>query len=122
MLQRLVSHHRPEVGAADADVDDVANSLSGVAFPGTAAHAIGKVGYLVEHGVDLRHDILAINNNGCSSRRAQGDVQDGAVFRDVDFLAPEHSVDPPAQSGFIRELQEQLQGLVSDAVLRVIQV
>ena len=31
VLQRLVRHDRPEVGAADPDVDDVANPLAGVA-------------------------------------------------------------------------------------------
>ena len=55
-------------------------------------------------------------------RRAQGHVQHGAVFRDVDFVAPEHGVDPLPQAGFLRQLEEQLQGFVGDAVFRVIQV
>ncbi len=54
VLERLVGHHRPEVGAADADVDDVADALAGVALPRAAADAVGEVGHLVEHGVDLR--------------------------------------------------------------------
>ena len=33
VAQRLVGHHRPEVGAADADVDHVADRLAGVALP-----------------------------------------------------------------------------------------
>jgi hypothetical protein len=49
-------------------------------------------------------------------------VQDRTVFRDVDLLAAEHGVNALAQAGFIGELQEQLEGFVSDAVLRVIQV
>ena len=122
MLQRFVGHHRPEVGAADADVDDVANALAGVAFPGAAADAVGKIRHLVEHGVDLRHHVLAIDDDGCASRRAQGHVQDGAVFRDVDLLAPEHGVDALAQAGFLRQLQEELEGFVGDAILRIIQV
>ena len=54
MLEGLVGHDRAQVGAADADVDDVANALAGVALPGAAANAVGKVGHLVEDGVDLR--------------------------------------------------------------------
>src|SRR5215510_9930071 len=50
MLERLVGHHRPEVGAADANVDDVANALAGVALPRTAADAVGEVRHLVEYG------------------------------------------------------------------------
>ena len=38
VAQRLVGHHRAEVGAADADVDDVADALAGVAGPVAAAH------------------------------------------------------------------------------------
>ena len=55
-------------------------------------------------------------------RRAQGHVQDGAVLRDVDLLAAEHGVDPRAQAGFLGQLQEQLERLVGDAVLRVVEV
>ena len=81
----------------------------------------GEVGHLVEHGVDLGHDVLAIDDDGCSSRRAQRHVQDGAVLGDVDLLAAEHGVDPRAQAGFLRQLQEQLEGFVGDAILRVVE-
>ena len=57
-----------------------------------------------------------------SSRRAQGDVQDGAVLGDVDLLAPKHGVDASAQAGFLGQLQEELEGFVGDAVLRVVEV
>ena len=51
-LQRLVGHHRPQVGAADADVHDVANPLAGVAFPLAAPNTFGEVRHPVEHFVD----------------------------------------------------------------------
>ena len=121
MLQRLIGHHRPEVGAADADIDDIANALAGVAFPGAAADAVAEIRHLVEHSVDLGHDVLAIDEDGWPSRRAQRHVQDGAVFRDVDLLAAEHGVDPAAQAGFLRQLQKELERFVGDAVLRVIE-
>src|SRR5712691_3927287 len=122
MFEGLVGHHWPEVGAADADVDHVAHALASVALPGTTAHPVAKVCHLIEDGVDLGHYVLAINNDSCSSWRAQGHMQDSAVFRDVDFLAPEHGINTPPESGCIRELQEQLEGLVGDAILRVIEV
>ena len=40
MAQGFVGHHRPEIGTADADIDDVADALAGVALPFAAAHAI----------------------------------------------------------------------------------
>ena len=68
VLQRLVGHDRAEVRAADADVDDVADALAGVALPCAAADAVGEGGHLVEHGVDLGHDIFAVDAG--STRRA----------------------------------------------------
>ena len=53
---------------------------------------------------------------------AQGHVQNGTAFRDVDLLTPEHGVDPRLQAGFLRQLQEELEGFVGDAILRVIEV
>src|SRR5688572_9361813 len=104
MFQGFVSHDRPEIRSADSDVDDVANALSGVAFPFSAAEAIGKISHPVEHRMHFRHYVLAVNNDGCSYRRAQRDVQYRAVFRNVDLIAAKHRIDTAAQSGFIRKL------------------
>jgi hypothetical protein len=49
-------------------------------------------------------------------------MQDGAIFRHVDFLASKHRVDPGAQPGLFGELEEQLERLIVDAIFRVIQV
>ena len=103
--QRLVRHHRPEIGAADADVDDVANPLAGVALPRAAADAVGEVGHLVEHGVHLRHDVLAVDDDRRALRRAQRHVQHGPILGDVDLLAAEHGVDPRPQAALVRQLQ-----------------
>ena len=46
----------------------------------------------------------------------------GAVFREIDLLTAEHGIDPLAQAGFLRELQEEREGFVGEAILRVIQV
>src|SRR5262249_6542476 len=113
--------HRPEVGAADADIDDVANAFAGVALPFAVADAVGESGHLVEHGMDLRHDILAIDHDGRPFRRAQRHVQDRAIFRDVDFLAGEPRVDSLAQPGLFGERDEQSQCLVIDAMFRIIE-
>ena len=122
MPQRLVGHHRSEVGAADADVDDVADALAGVALPFAAADAVGEGRHLVEDGVDLGHDVLAVDHDRRAARRAQRDVQDRAILRDVDLLAAEHRVDARAQAGFLRELEQQLERFVGDPVLGVIEI
>ena len=104
VLQRLVGHDRTEVRAADADVDDVADALAGVALPVAAAHSVGEVGHLVEHRVNLGHDVLAVDYDRRAARRAQRDVQHGAVFGDVDLVAAEHRVDALAQPALLGQL------------------
>ena len=72
--------------------------------------------------MDLGHHVLAVDEDGFVFGRAQGDVQDGAIFGDVDFVAAEHGVDAFAKAGFLGELQEEREGFVGDAVLGVIEV
>ena len=80
-----------------------------------------KCRHLVEHGMDLRHDILAVDEDGCAFGRAQGHVQDRALFRDVDLVSAKHGVDPRSQSRFLGQFEEELEGFVGDAILRVIE-
>ena len=102
---------------------DVANAFSGMARPGAAADPVGEIGHLVEHGVHFGHDVLAIHYDGGALRRAQGDVQNGAVFGDIDFLAAEtwrrsSCADPDSSAS----CNEELQRFVGDAILRVIEI
>ncbi len=81
-----------------------------------------KSGHPVEHVVHLRHHVLAIDEDRRRPGGPEGDVQDRAVFGDVDPVAREHGVDPLAQVAFPRQLHEESQRVVGDAVLRVIEV
>jgi len=56
------------------------------------------------------------------ARRAQGGVQNGAIFRGVDLVATEHGLDPPAQAALFGEIDEQSERLLGHAVLRVVEV
>ena len=85
------------------------------------ADAIGEAGHFVEHRVDFRHDVPAVHNNGSPLRRAQGDVQHRAVFRNVDLVAPEHGINGRPQAGFLRQFKEQPERFVGNAVLRIIE-
>ncbi len=121
VFERFVGHDRAEVGASDADVDDVANALAGVAFPVSAADAVGESGHLVEHGVDAGNYILAVDNDGLALRRTQGDVQDRPLFGDVDLFSAKHGVDALPQAGFLGKLEEELARFLGDAVLGVVE-
>jgi hypothetical protein len=49
-------------------------------------------------------------------------MQDSAVFGHVDLVATEHGVNALAQARFLGELHQQWQGLLGDAVFRVVEV
>ena len=122
MSQRLVRHHGPEVGAADADIDDVADGLAGVALPFAAADAVGELRHPVEHGMNLRHHVVAVHDNRCSFGGAQRHMQHSALFGDIDFLAAEHCVAPLCDPTLYRELHEQSDGFIGNSIFGVVQV
>ena len=104
-LQRLVHHHRAEVGAADADVDDGADRLAGDALPLAGADLVGERVDLLEHRVHVVVDVLAVHDERRAPRprgAAQRGVQHGAVLGDVDVLAGEHGLAPLGQVDLAR--------------------
>jgi len=120
VAQRLVGHHRPEVGAADADVDHVADRLVGVAAPLAAAHPVGEGAHSFEHLVDLLDHVLPVDDQRAVARHPQRHVQDGAVLGGVDVLAAEHRLAPLGDAAFPGQVGEQGQRLVGDPVLGVV--
>ena len=120
-LERLVGHHRTEVGTADANIDDILNGLAGMAFPVAGTNLIGKGLHLLEHGMHLRDDILAINLDHGILWRTQRHVQDGAVFGGVYFFAGEHRFDPRLQVGGFGQAEQKFHRFGRDAVLGIIQ-
>ena len=122
VAQRLVGHRRAEIGAADTDVDHVADRSAGVAAPLARAHALGEDRHPPEHRVNLCDDIDAVHDQRAAARHPQRHVQDRAVLGDVDPLAGEHRLDMGAQPGLLREREQQGERLVGDPVLGVVQV
>ena len=71
--------------------------------------------------MDVRHDIFAVHHNRGPLGRAQGDVQDGAVFSQINFVPAKHGIDASAQAGLIGEFEQQAEGFSRDPVLGIIQ-
>src|ERR1700751_2940243 len=78
--------------------------------------------HFVENGLDLRHHILPINEDRCTSWGAKRHVQGRSVFRNVDLLPTEHGVNSCLESGLLRQLYEKLDCLVTDPILRIIEI
>ena len=90
--QRAIGHFRSQIGPADADIHHVADTFAGMADEGAAAQARRESGHRVEHLVDSRHHIGAVDLDARSARRAQRHVQHRAAFRGVDLLAGVHRI------------------------------
>jgi hypothetical protein len=116
----VIGHLGTEIGAADADVDDVADAPAGVAGPAAEADPLGERCHPVEDLMDLRHHVLAVHLDARAARGAQGDVQNGALFGDIDPFATEHRVTAGRHVACLGEREEQTQRLLGDAVLRVV--
>jgi len=91
-------------------------------LPLAAADALGEVGHAVQHVVDRRHHVLAVQHDRLAARGAEGDVQHGPPLSDVDLLALEHGVDALSQAALLGQLQQEPHGFVGDAVLGVVEV
>ncbi len=70
----------------------------------------------------LRHDVVAVEDDRLVARRTKRDVEHRALFGGVDSLAAEHRVDALAQSARVGQIHEKADGLVGDAILRVVEV
>ena len=69
-----------------------------------------------------RYDIDVVDDNPLALRSTQGDVENGTVFGDVDLIAAKHRADARGQSALACKRQQQLDGFVDDAILRLIEV
>src|SRR5258707_123403 len=82
----FATHRRQVVEPANADVDDTANTLAGVSFPLSVTNPVGEVRHLVEHGMNLRNDVLAVDQDRSSLGCPQGHMQDRALLGGVDLI------------------------------------
>ena len=80
MLERLVRHDGPEVGPPDADIDDVLDRFPGETLEFAGADPGGKVTHTREHGVDVRHDVLPVDDERGRGRQPKRRVQHRPVL------------------------------------------
>ena len=122
MAQGLAGHHRPEVGTADADVDDVADALAAGAGPAPVADPLAEAGHPRQHLLHLGHHVLAAGREAFARGRTQRHVQRRAVLGGVHVLAAEHRLAPLLQPAGVGQREQQPQRLVVDPLLGVVEV
>ena len=115
--QRARRHRRTEVGAADADVDDVGHRLAERAAHPPFAHVGGEGEHLVAFGLDRRRDVDAVDQDRRAGKIAQRAVQRRAPLGRIDQFAAEHRVALGGDVGRLGERQQQPQRLAVDPLL-----
>ena len=74
--------------------------------PGPGAHALGKVGHAVEHGVHVGDDVAAVDLDHRVARGTQCRVQRCTVLGGVDLVAAKHRITFGAEPALLGELDE----------------
>ncbi len=95
--------------------------LAGETLPRARAHAVGERRHLVQHRMHFRNHVYAVGKNLLRLRRAQRHMQHRPVLRQIDLFAAEHGITPFLKARLFRQFDQQLDGLVSDAVFRIIE-
>jgi hypothetical protein len=106
-----------QIGATNTDVDDGVDFLVGVALPLAAAHLLGELFHVLEDAVDTLNDALSVDLHLLFADIAEGDVVNSTVLGEVDLLTRKHLITELLKPRLLRELDEQLQGLIGDEVL-----
>ena len=113
---------RAQLGAADADVDDVGNRLSVKSFPFAAAHALADGFHALAYRADVRADVFAIDDEGLVGGGTQAVVQRRTVFAGIDVVAASDGGDALGDARFIHPLLPQRFGLRVDVIFGEIEV
>src|SRR5262249_4651520 len=119
--QRLIGHGRPEVGAADTDVDDRGDRFSGMTAPLAIPYLVSEAGHAPEDLMNVGDDVVAVGGDGFGGWSTQGDVEYGPVFGHVDVFTGPHGVNPGPEPGPLRDRYQEGDGLVGQAVLGVVE-
>ncbi|CSD87838.1 Uncharacterised protein [Vibrio cholerae] len=61
--QSFCDHVRTEIGATNADINDISNRLAGETFPLTANHTLREGFHFSQHSVYCRHYILTVHQH-----------------------------------------------------------
>src|ERR1051326_6831216 len=122
MTQRLVGHYGTEIGAANADVDDVADTAIRMSAPAAAADLFGESRHAIEYRVYLGYDIDAVDKKEFVLLRTEGDMEHRSMFGNVDFLAAEHAFDALRETTYRAQRKKQANLFAGHSFLGVVEI
>ena len=116
--ERFAHHRGSEVGAADTEVDDVADRPSRGAQPQAAAQLNRQRAHAHLRGADPRDDVGAVDGERRITRPPQRRVERGAQLREIDLLAGEERRDPRLQIALAGVREQQVHRVLREALFR----
>ncbi len=120
MLQRFGHHHRAQVRAAYANVDDIFDGFTRVAFPRPTDQLLTKLLHALQHFPHFGHYVLTAFFYWLIRHIPQRHMQYSAAFGLVDRLSAKHSLYSFLQLALFGQLQQGIQGLLRNAVFGVV--
>jgi len=91
-----------------------------MAFPPARQDVLRKALHLVQDGVDLGHDVLAVDEDRLVRPIAQRHVEHRPALGLIDSLAGEHRLDRLGDARLAGQPQQQFQRLARDPVLGIV--
>ncbi len=119
--QGFTSHGGTEVRPADADIENVADGLSGVAFPFPAPDGLGEGVHLLKNGAHLGHHVSSVHEDRRVGTVSERDMQNGAVFSHIENVAPEHGGDGVRKPACVGKVHKEADGIGIDAVFGIVE-
>ena len=114
-------HFRPQIRSSDADVYDIRQLLAGLPRKLSQPYGFRKLAHFSQYRIDFRHHVLAVDINRCIAAVTQGNVQNRAMFGNVNSFAAKHLFDFLIKFALFGQSQQIFHGTVIDTVFGVIQ-
>ncbi len=71
-------------------------------------------------GLDLRHQVFALNDQGLIAGATESDMKDSTSFSEIDLFAAKHSISEFFDFGLFEKLAKEFESFWGNAVFRVI--
>ena len=90
LAQSLNRHHRPQIRAADTDIDNIRQFFAGITFKLAQSDSLGKTAHFGQDLINFRHNVLTVHINRRISPVSESRMQNRTVLRKINPLAFKH--------------------------------
>ena len=102
---------------ANADVDNIGDDFARSASPKSASHFIDKATHLIQHCMDLGHNVCPINDERTRTWRPECSVKHSSIFGGVDNGAGKHGISQLGDANLLSKIDEFADDLFINQIL-----